>query len=342
MIRFRGLSAAILGGTLAALASAGSLFAQGVPNDWVIDTARSRLTVNVLPAGLLASALHTHHFEPQVWEGEISRDPERPGAVRISVKIAADSLRDRQPELSAKDVAKVEGQVRGAEILDAARFPKIVFEAGQVEGDSLPAERTGEFRGTLAGTLTLHGQSRPIRFPFQARAGADQLQASATAAFRQSDFGIKPYRAALGTIAVKDEITVEITLVAISRSRNASGRVLSGPDPVAQSFRIRKSEAPRRARASNPSIGNDSVGTAAAAAVTAPAVVERLGGTGAAQVAFEQVASCPVTSTAVLVLARLGLKNRANPRVPVRSAALLALKRTPEALGVTPTVLKKV
>ena len=85
--------------------------------------------------------LHTHFFQPENWSGEIAWDPNHPDSVRVEVRIAADSLRDHQPKLSARDIAKVE----------------------------------------------------------------------------QSDFGIKPYATALGTIAVRDEITIEIALVAVPR-----------------------------------------------------------------------------------------------------------------------------
>jgi len=196
----------------------GSVMGQGVSGEWSIDTARSRLTVKVLPAGLLASALHPHFFQPESWSGEIALDPNRPGGVRVEVRIASDSLRDHQPKLSAKDIARVEGQTRGADILDAARFPKILFEAGQLDSASLPSGAEGDFRGTLAGTLTLHGQSRPVSIPIRGRVTAERLEADASVTFRQSDFGIKPYKTGLGTIAVRDEITVEIALVAVPRS----------------------------------------------------------------------------------------------------------------------------
>ena len=190
---------------------------QGLPTQWTIDAARSRLTVKVLPAGLLASTLHTHFFQPTDWSGEVAWDPNQPGSVKVGVRIGAESLRDHQPKLSAKDTAKVERQVQSAEILDSAKYPKIAFEAGQVEAGQPPSGDTGEFRGTLAGTLTLHGQSRPLKFPFHGKASAERLEANATAAFKQSDFGIKPYSTALGAIAVKDEITIEIALVAVPR-----------------------------------------------------------------------------------------------------------------------------
>jgi polyisoprenoid-binding protein YceI len=200
-----------------ALGAADSLPARSAPAGWTVDAAQSKLTVKVLPAGLLASTLHTHFFQPENWSGEIAWDPDQPGAVRVQVRIAADSLRDHQPKLSARDIAKVERQVREAEILDAARFPEIRFEAGQLEAEQPPSGGSGEFRGRIAGTLTLHGQSRPLQLAIAGRDAGDRLEANAAVTFKQSDFGIKPYSTALGTIAVRDEITVEIALVSVPR-----------------------------------------------------------------------------------------------------------------------------
>ena len=207
-----------------AAGAAGRLLGQDAPTEWRIIPAESRLTVHAFPAGLLASALHTHHFRPADWSGEISCDPTRPGLVRLSVRVAADSLRDEQPELSAVDVAKVERQVRRPEILDAPRFPKILFEAGRLDRAQIPSNCEGEFRATLEGTLTLHGQSRPVELPIQGRVAGARLEASGTATFRQSDFGIKPYRTALGTVAVKDEVKVDIALVAAARGEPAGSQ----------------------------------------------------------------------------------------------------------------------
>src|SRR5215470_17824598 len=82
-----GLSFALAAG------AAGRLTGQDAPTEWRIIPAESRLTVSVFPAGLLASALHRHHFQPADWTGEISWDPARPGLVRVLLRVAADSLR---------------------------------------------------------------------------------------------------------------------------------------------------------------------------------------------------------------------------------------------------------
>jgi polyisoprenoid-binding protein YceI len=202
--------------------SGGSLFGQNPAGGWSIDTSRSRLIVHVLPAGLLSSALHAHHFQPDEWSGEVAWDPEHPRKVRLEVRVAAGSLRDHQPKLSAKDRAKVEGQARGADILDSAKFPQILFQAQELELERSPSGGDGDFRGTLKGALTLHGKTLPLGIPIQGKLSGDRFEASATASFKQSDFGIKPYSTALGTVAVKDEITVEISLAGVPADRKAS------------------------------------------------------------------------------------------------------------------------
>jgi polyisoprenoid-binding protein YceI len=201
--------------------SAGFLRGQNSAAGWTIDASQSRVIVHVSPAGLLSSALHAHHFEPDEWSGEVAWDPEHPRNVRVEVRVAAGSLRDHQPKLSAKDRAKVEGQTRGAEILDSAKFPQILFQAQKLDLDRSPSDGDGDFRGTLMGTLTLHGKTLPLGFPIQGKLSGDRFEVRATASFKQSDFGITPYSTALGTVAVKDEITVETLLAGIPAGRRS-------------------------------------------------------------------------------------------------------------------------
>jgi polyisoprenoid-binding protein YceI len=209
----------------AAAPPAGGLPAPAGPaaaKEWTIDTAQSQLVVHVLPGGLLSPTLHPHHFQPEKWSGEISWDPQRAKNAKVTVRVDAGSLRDHQEKLSAKDTAKVESQARGPAILDAAQYPEIVFEAHELEIAKSPSGGKGEFRGTLSGTLTLHGRTMPVGLAIQGLVSADRFQAGAAASFKQSDFGIKPYSTAFGTISVKDEINVEISIVALPADRKAA------------------------------------------------------------------------------------------------------------------------
>ena len=211
---------------LAALTPAAAFSGQTPAREWTIDTTQSQLVIHVQPGGLLSPTLHPHHFQPEKWSGEIAWDPSRAKSAKVTVRVAADSLRDHQEKLSAKDTAKVEAQTRGPVILDAARYPEIVFEGHELEIAKTPNGGKGEFRGTLTGTLTLHGKTMAVGLAIQGLVSADRFQAGAAASFKQSDFGIKPYSTALGTISVKDEITVEISLVAVPADRKPATKGL--------------------------------------------------------------------------------------------------------------------
>lgn len=208
------LTAALLGSSISG--SSARLDAAEPPvREWTIDTSQSKITIHVAPAGILSPTLHPHSFQPDTWSGEITWDPRNPRTAKLEVSVAAESLREKDEKFSAKDVAKIEAQARGPAILDAAQYPKITFEGHELEVGKAPVGGKGEFRGTLNGTLTLHGKSQPVGILIQGLAGVERFEAGGSAVFKQSDFGIKPYKAAFGTISVKDEITVEITIVAL-------------------------------------------------------------------------------------------------------------------------------
>lgn len=177
-----------------------------------IDPAQSRLVVHVLPKGVLSPALHEHHLAPDRWEGTVSGDADRPEEVRGEIRVPADALRDHQPALSAADVAEVEAQVRGPQVLDAAKYPGIRFAVTglAVQGRDTPSS----LHGLLSGNLELHGTTRALQIPVRARWSPTQLWVDGTASFKQSDFGIRPYGRLFGAIAVQDRVTVEFAIVA--------------------------------------------------------------------------------------------------------------------------------
>jgi polyisoprenoid-binding protein YceI len=183
--------------------------------EWTIDPARSTVVVHVYRKGALSPLLHDHDLRPESWRGTIAVDPERPESPRVEVVIDARSLRDDQSALSPADRAQVEEQVRGPDILDAARFPEIRFVAERLEiGERAPAGGTTTGAGVLGGTLTLHGKERAIRIPIRGRADATTIAATGTVEFAPSAFGVAPYSRMLGTIAVEDRVTIQIAIEA--------------------------------------------------------------------------------------------------------------------------------
>src|SRR5690348_11280162 len=96
---------------------------------WQLDAAASELTVYVFKAGLFSGFLHDHTFVPRQWNVTAQFDPSHLEDFHAELTVAAASLRDTQPKLSAEDKAKVESQLVSPEVLDANRFPEVRFIA---------------------------------------------------------------------------------------------------------------------------------------------------------------------------------------------------------------------
>lgn len=174
------------------------------------DPAASRLAIHVARSGLLSGASHEHRFVPQSWQAEARFDAADPGAVEVSVEVDAGSLQDQEERLTEASRAAVDRKARGDEVLDARRFPGIRFRAAGAS--ELRPDGAGALEGVLRGELVLHGVRRPLPVRFRARAEGAGLRVTGSARFAQSDFGIRPYRTALGTIGVDDLVTVEFDL----------------------------------------------------------------------------------------------------------------------------------
>jgi polyisoprenoid-binding protein YceI len=184
--------------------------ARAEPVAWSADPARSRLQVHVLKKGLLSGLAHDHHFLATTWRVSARFDPGGGGQVHAEAVVRAASLEDQQPALSAADRKKVDQQA--GQTLDVAHFPEIRFTT---DGPLPPAAggEAGVLEGNLAGTLALHGRERPLALPVRATREGAGWRVQGRVRFKQSDFGVEPFSGFLGTIAVHDEVEVEVDLV---------------------------------------------------------------------------------------------------------------------------------
>jgi polyisoprenoid-binding protein YceI len=188
------------------------------PRTYRFDAASSRLTIQVFRGGALSGLGHDHLLLVQRWSGLVRADESAPESTQVELHAEADSLRDQQPDLSEADRAEVDRQTRD-QVLEAGRYPGIDFVADHLELEP-PGAAEGaagearEQRGTLAGTLTLHGRSRPVRIAFRATAGPDGVAASGDVHLGLRDYGIKAPSAGLGLVKVKDDVVVRFELKA--------------------------------------------------------------------------------------------------------------------------------
>lgn len=167
--------------------------------------------VKVAKQGLFSAFAHDHDFEVTRWRGTVELPAGDPARATVELVFAADSLRDREKGLSEGDRHKVEGQAAGPAVLDAGRFPEITFRADRADVDPGSAA-DGHLRGVLHGLLTLHGVTRPVEARFEATREGEAWHARGEARLRQSEFGIKPFSGAGGTVGVKDELEVKFDL----------------------------------------------------------------------------------------------------------------------------------
>lgn len=85
------------------------------------------------------------------------------------------------------------------EVLDARRHPHVHFIGSSATGGNL---------SRISGTLSVRGQSRPVELV----AGRAGNRIVTEYRLHQPDFGIRPYRAMLGTLKVKPDVLVRLVL----------------------------------------------------------------------------------------------------------------------------------
>ena len=104
------------------------------------------------------------------------------------------------------DRKKVQETLLSDEQLDVAKFPTIGFKVSKVS-----REESGVLQ--CLGNLTLHGVTKELVFPITVKGGDRQVEGEASVHFKTSDFGVRPYSAALGLIRNKDEVELVVHLV---------------------------------------------------------------------------------------------------------------------------------
>ena len=117
--------------------------------------------------------------------GSLTVVPRNPAAMTVSVSVPVSSV--------STTSAKLTDELKSADWLDAASYPAMVFRSTRVTP-------TGKMTADVAGTLTLHGVSKPLvlHATFNA-AGVNVLDHKETVGFqltgtlKRSEFGVAKY-----------------------------------------------------------------------------------------------------------------------------------------------------
>lgn len=128
----------------------------------------------------------------------------------LKVVINANSL-TLSGEVKEKDRLEIERAMRD-EVLEVEKYPEIVFSGTNISASRL-AE--GRYRARIIGVLTLHGVAlQNLWISAEATVKGDSLRAQGEFSLKQTDFGIKPFSAAAGTIKLKNELKFSFDIVA--------------------------------------------------------------------------------------------------------------------------------
>jgi polyisoprenoid-binding protein YceI len=179
---------------------------------------RGRITLRTFRDGLASQAGHDLTIEMARWSGELKvGDDGTPTGLDVRIDMHSLTVRGGTggvKPLSDRDRREI--AVTARKVLGSSHHPEAAFAAGSFE----PGESGG---GTVSGTFTLHGTSRPLRLEVS-ETGPDRYRARALVV--QSDYGIKPYTAFLGALRVRDAVEVEVD---VDLSEPGEPRRTAGP-----------------------------------------------------------------------------------------------------------------
>lgn len=156
--------------------------------------------------GLLSKM--AHDLKLRVTRFSVSVDPGQPS---VSARFDPSSLcvehamrdgAEAPAALSAADKDKIAEQIQ-AEVLETPRYAEISFQATR-------AARRADGGYDVSGKLTLHGTPREL--DLKTRLEGDRQVAELT--LHQPDFGITPYKAMMGTLKIKPDVRIRISVPA--------------------------------------------------------------------------------------------------------------------------------
>jgi polyisoprenoid-binding protein YceI len=94
-------------------------------------------------------------------------------------------------------------------VLETGKYPQITFRSRNLRASRNP---DGSFDVALAGVLDLHGVRRKVVVPAHVTLGPRGVRAVGALELRQSDFKIKPYTFARGTVKVRDYVALSFDI----------------------------------------------------------------------------------------------------------------------------------
>jgi polyisoprenoid-binding protein YceI len=175
-----------------------------VTDIWTIDVSDGELLIHTGVAGRASKMGHRLTIAMRRWQATVRWSDGAPVAAQLTVDVdSLEVLRGEGGLTPLSGSQKILVRSNALRQLGAGRFPEICFDA-----DSIDRSRDG-YR--LAGTLQIHGKTRPQVIDLRTEDLGEVWRLSSQAVVRQSDFGVKPYSLLMGSLKVTDDVTILFT-----------------------------------------------------------------------------------------------------------------------------------
>jgi polyisoprenoid-binding protein YceI len=162
----------------------------------------STFTVQAFAEGLLSAFGHDPVIYIKEFSGEVRFVPESFADASLRLTIDPKSLAVGL-EVKEKDRLEIE-QTMHREVLETGKFNEIVFNSKNISVSRVAA---GRYRVRVIGDLTLHGATQKnLWITAETSLSENGFRGQGGFSIKQTDFGIKPYSAAGGTIKLKNEL----------------------------------------------------------------------------------------------------------------------------------------
>lgn len=185
--------------------------AQTKTRTYTVVPSESSFWVFVSKSGFLSAFAHDHEIGVKRFNGRVVTPEAGAGGGSLELEIDAQSLVVLDKKPSEEDKKKIFDSMHN-EVLESAKHQKITFKSVSVSDLKQTGPDTYSF--VVNGDLTLHGVTKRIAVPVAATITPQQIRATGKYTLKQTDYGIKPYSAAGGTIKVKNEVVVNFNIVA--------------------------------------------------------------------------------------------------------------------------------
>lgn len=202
------------------LARTYAALAAGSGHVYALDPARSQVRILAFRGGRVPALGHNHVLTVPAFAGfayvPAGQGPAASAGARFDLEFSLEQLVLDAPAqraalgpgfasvLSRDDIASTRAHMLGPDNLQAQQYPRVRIQGRELVGEA------PHLAARVA--VELHGQTHEYWVALNVQGLPDTLQADGSFVVAQSDFGVQPYSALAGLLAVRDQLLIDFHL----------------------------------------------------------------------------------------------------------------------------------